>query len=189
VVSGAIEAGHDLFLSIAYDHRVTDGLRAAEFTSALRQRLEKVQTGSEMAHSEAVSRSVAVVSRQLTCEAKDAAGHRWIVDEPESIGGNDRGPDPVTSALGALLSCLMIAFRLVADRRGVAIDRFTGTIASPDQGKVSRIAVSLLVESRADADKVRSLLKPAKNACYVHAMLNPDIEVDVALDVTTGGSR
>jgi uncharacterized OsmC-like protein len=143
----------------------------------------------ETPRSDTAGRSVAIVSRGLACEASEAAGHRWIIDEPETIGGTDRGPDPVSSVLGGLLSCLMIAFRLVAARRGVAIARFTGTIATPDQGKVSRIAVSLRVESEADADKVRALLKPAKNACYVHAMLNPDIEVDVALEVATGGSR
>lgn len=40
VRSGAIAARHEMTLSIAFDHRVVDGLRAAEFSAALRRRLE-----------------------------------------------------------------------------------------------------------------------------------------------------
>src|SRR5690606_38139813 len=42
VEAGAVVAGHELVLSIAFDHRIVDGLRAAEFSSALRRRLEQL---------------------------------------------------------------------------------------------------------------------------------------------------
>jgi pyruvate dehydrogenase E2 component (dihydrolipoamide acetyltransferase) len=187
VVSGAIEAAHELTLSIAYDHRIADGLRAAEFSAALRERLEQFQPGVPAPVAAADGRSVSLRSSHLKCELNDASGHRWVIDEPGAIGGTDRGPDPVTSVLGALLSCLTIAFRLTAERRGVPIEQLDGSISTPDSAKVQRIEAVLRVRSSADPEKVQALLKPAKRACYVHAMLKDEIDLSIRLDTEADG--
>jgi len=44
------------------------------------------------------------------------------VDEPEALGGTDRGPNPVELLLAALASCQEITYRLYADRLGIPID-------------------------------------------------------------------
>ncbi len=186
--AGVVVPGQELVLSIAYDHRVVDGLKAAEFSGALRQRLEQFalpaqESTSQQPHT--AGRRVAVTSDGLKCVLSDDHGHTWVIDEPELLGGTDSGPDPVTTAFSALLSCLIIAFRLIAKSRSVSMHRLDGSITSPESGKVKHISVKLRIEFPDDADKVKALLKPAKNACYVHAMLKSELEIDVDLDVVT----
>ena len=44
------------------------------------------------------------------------------VDEPEALGGTDKGPNPVELILAALASCQEITYRLYADRLGIPLD-------------------------------------------------------------------
>jgi uncharacterized OsmC-like protein len=118
----------------------------------------------------------------LRCELTNGR-HRWVIDEPPAIGGQDTGPDPVTQVLGALLSCMTIAFRLVAARRKVPIERISGVVETAPEGKVQAITLALEVWSEAPADKVEALLKPAKAACYVHDMLRHDLPLEIELKV------
>ncbi len=44
------------------------------------------------------------------------------VDEPETLGGTDTGPNPVELVLAALASCQEITYRLYADSLGIPLD-------------------------------------------------------------------
>lgn len=185
VKDGAIIARPGLTLSIAYDHRAVDGLRAAEFSSAIRKRLETLDLPGAAAtpapeHPERQARLSS--SSGLRCDL-DNGRHRWVIDEPPAIGGSDSGPDPVTSVLGALLSCMTIAFKIVATRRKVGIDRIQGVVETAPEGKVKDIKLVLEVWSSEPADRVEALLKPAKASCYVHDMLRHDLPLDIELRV------
>lgn len=48
--------------------------------------------------------------------------HRYVVDEPASLGGDDSAPNPVEVALGALVSCQVVTYRFWAARLGVTLD-------------------------------------------------------------------
>jgi pyruvate/2-oxoglutarate dehydrogenase complex dihydrolipoamide acyltransferase (E2) component/uncharacterized OsmC-like protein len=183
--AGAIVSKPELFLSIAYDHRIVDGLKAAMFSDAVRKRLEQfelpVAEEEPQAHSSA-GRHVTLTSDGLKCDLKSDLGHSWVIDEPPSLGGSNKGPDPVTSTLGSLLSCLVIAFRLMAKRRSVNISRIEGFVSSPQTGKVENIDIHLRVYSPESGEKIQSILKMAKSACYVHSMLSSDIKIEIKLD-------
>lgn len=56
---------------------------------------------------------------QISVQARD---HAWTIDEPESSGGTDRGPNPVEVLLSALGACQAITFQVWAGKLGLAID-------------------------------------------------------------------
>jgi uncharacterized OsmC-like protein len=51
-----------------------------------------------------------------------ARGHAVKVDEPPSLGGEDRGANPVEHALIALASCQAITYRFWAAKLGIELD-------------------------------------------------------------------
>jgi putative redox protein len=54
-----------------------------------------------------------------------AGDHHFLADEPVSAGGLDDGPSPYDLLAAALGTCTAMTVRLVADRRGMALDRVT----------------------------------------------------------------
>ncbi|WP_087131100.1 OsmC family protein [Microbacterium esteraromaticum] len=48
--------------------------------------------------------------------------HRFLVDEPAALAGDDAAASPVEYALGALISCQVVVFRLYAQALGLTID-------------------------------------------------------------------
>ncbi|WP_292700554.1 OsmC family protein, partial [Microbacterium sp. 69-10] len=51
-----------------------------------------------------------------------AGKHRFLVDEPAALAGDDAAASPVEYALGALISCQVVVFRLYAQALGLTID-------------------------------------------------------------------
>jgi len=49
----------------------------------------------------------------------------FVIDEPESLGGTDAGPNPVEYLLGSLGGCLSIVGRVVADEMAIEIAELT----------------------------------------------------------------
>jgi pyruvate/2-oxoglutarate dehydrogenase complex dihydrolipoamide acyltransferase (E2) component/uncharacterized OsmC-like protein len=197
-------------LSIAYDHRITDGVGAARFTQGLKERLEsKVQSPKSKVEDSPESRAqgpesnilepksqipdpqsvVTLQKREIRSISEggnyalqvQSLGHSWLLDEPSSDGGSDTGPDPVSAFLGALLSCMTISFKAAARRRKVTIERVTGHVQANPQGHVKNIAMTLEVWSPDPEDNVRALLDVAKRGCYVSGVLKPEIEFRVEL--------
>ncbi len=60
-------------------------------------------------------------------------GHTWIADEPEDSGGDNTGPTPVETLLGALGACVAITLKLYAERKGWNL---TGVETSVDYQKL-----------------------------------------------------
>ena len=192
VREGKIVVGREMTLSICYDHRVVDGIAAARFSQGLKQKLESLgadhaggtrgpqsTTKPELAERELVARS----DGEGLLVKLDSAHHDWVVDEPASLGGTDTGPDPITYALGGLLSCIIVAFKLAANRRKIGIESVEGRLTATPKGKVEQVAMTLTVHSGAERSDIERLLKMAKAGCYVHAMLRPDLEVMVDLEI------
>ena len=197
-------------LSIAYDHRVTDGVGAATFTRKLKQRLEsgerfKTQSSTfkvENAASQSATRSpqsaigaefgATELSKREIHAVSDSSGytvgvhssgHSWSLDEPTSDGGTDAGPDPVSAFLGALLSCMTISFKAAARRRKITVERITGRVQANPQGHVKSIMMTLEVWSPDPEENVRAVLDVAKRGCYVSGVLKTEIEFTVALQM------
>ena len=51
-----------------------------------------------------------------------AGKHEFLVDEPGALAGDDAAASPVEYALGALLSCQIVVYRLYAQALGIRVD-------------------------------------------------------------------
>ncbi|MCC6382852.1 MAG: OsmC family protein [Dehalococcoidia bacterium] len=109
--------------------------------------------------------------------------HRWVLDEPTAEGGTDAGPTPVESFLGALLSCLTVAFQFHARRQNIPVERIEGWVAGTEKRFLANIAVELEVWSPAPAEQVQALLPLARRGCFVSDVLKPEIDFTVEIAV------
>jgi putative redox protein len=52
----------------------------------------------------------------------------FIADEPESTGGKDKGPDPLTLLLSSLATCTLATLRMYIDRKGWDIPKIAVSV-------------------------------------------------------------
>ncbi|MGH9382607.1 MAG: bifunctional alpha/beta hydrolase/OsmC family protein [Thermoanaerobaculia bacterium] len=117
-----------------------------------------------------------------------AGRHRLVADEPESVGGEDAGPDPYGYLLSALGACKAMTVRLYADRKGwplagSRIELKHDRVHAQDcadcetkEGKVDQIEVSLSFEGKLD-DAQRTRLAEIAEMCPVHRTLTGEIKI------------
>ncbi len=185
-VDGQVIIRPMLTLSIAYDHRVADGVAAASFTQSVKQTLEGLGTASKDPNPQQPleRRKIRTVSEGDGYAVHvRSQNHPWVLDEPTADGGTDTGPDPVSAFLGALLSCMTISFKAAARRRKVSIERIEGRIQATPTGHVKDITLALDVWSPDPTQQVRALLERAERGCYVSGILKSDLNYRVNVSV------
>ena len=110
-----------------------------------------------------------------------AGNFEVVVDEPETSGGTDTGPQPTDLLLVSVSSCLALALAFVARKRGVdllgldvtAVGRYAGL-------KFDKISVT--ISSVSPRSVVEDLLPEAQRVCYVSNTLRhqPELAVEVS---------
>ena len=176
-------------LSIAFDHRVADGVAAAAFTRDLKDALEMSPSASLPGRAGAAlgHREAALTTPGFSYEMRvRSIHHAWSLDEPEDDGGTNLGPTPVEAFLGSLISCLVITLKAVCKRRNVPLERVEAWTASNASGHITAITVELDVWTSETQEAMEALLVRAKRGCYVSGVLKPEIAFDVELRVHGG---
>ena len=111
----------------------------------------------------------------------DAGRFHLIVDEPESSGGTDRGPQPTDVLLASVASCFAIAMAHVARKSGIELPDLgvvvTGTYDGP---RFSAIAISLA--STATRPAMEELIPQAQRVCYVTNTLDRPPEITISVE-------
>ena len=111
-----------------------------------------------------------------------AGGLTFLADEPVSVGGSGKGPNPYELLAAGLGACTTMTIRLYAERKGwplthvqVRVVHQRATLADRD-----RFAREIALEGPIDEDQRRRLLDVA-NRCPVHLTLERGAEVITTL--------
>lgn len=126
-----------------------------------------------------------------------AGSHQLLSDEPQAVGGEDKGPSPYEYLLAALGACTSMTLKMYASRKGwplesVAVDLEHARLDGPPPegtlalgGRYERITRRLKLRGPLDADQRTRLLEIA-NKCPVHRTLEsrPEISTELAADPT-----
>ncbi|HZK08122.1 MAG TPA: bifunctional alpha/beta hydrolase/OsmC family protein [Bacteroidales bacterium] len=119
--------------------------------------------------------------------------HRFLADEPQSVGGSDSGPSPYDLLAASLASCTAMTLRMYADHKkwkltevDVMVDhaKTHADDGMPNEdgatGKIDKFTRHLALSGDLD-EKQRSRLLEIANRCPVHRTLLSDIQIETTL--------
>ena len=116
-------------------------------------------------------------------EAK-ARNFSFVVDEPESLGGNDHGPNPVEYLLGSYAGCLNVVVHLVAKEEGININKLNISINGDldpakfvgqpgfNRAGFHNINVNIAIDADADDAAINKIITIAKGRCPINDNLS-----------------
>lgn len=173
-IDGRAEVRAAMQIAVAYDHRGIDGATAARFTVKVKQLLE----AAEFPGVSAAAPTLAFAKREVAVEfsgdgLRTSVRHgsiRWTNSaEP------DEGPDPVTSFMGALGSCLLMSLRVAARARNFDLAAASLSGRCTETRHVKAINLELRISTPEGEDKLKRLVEVAERGCHIRALLRDDL--------------
>jgi pyruvate/2-oxoglutarate dehydrogenase complex dihydrolipoamide acyltransferase (E2) component/uncharacterized OsmC-like protein len=175
-IEGRPEVRPAIELAIAYDHRGIDGAMAARFTVRIKQLLET----AEFPGVPATATVRAFAKREVSVES-DGEGLRTRVRHGSIEWTNsaeaDEGPDPVTTFMGSLCSCLLMSLRVAARVRKFDLAAASLSGRCTETGHVKTIDLELRIATSEPEDKLKRLLEVAERGCHIRELLRTDLPV------------
>ena len=114
--------------------------------------------------------------------------HHLTADEPEDVGGDNRGPGPYEYLLMGLGACTSMTIRMYADRKKIPLKRVLVVLShqkihaqdcadcESKEGKIDEIVREISLEGELTGEQRQALLDIA-NRCPVHRTLTSEIVV------------
>jgi len=106
----------------------------------------------------------------------DDGKHTWLADEPESLGGGDRGPTPVSLLLSSLGACTSVTLKMYAQRKSWPLEEVHVTLGIEIGEEGSTIDRKITLHGEL-SDEQRERLLQIANACPVHKILTRSITI------------
>lgn len=122
--------------------------------------------------------------------------HKLTVDEPESLGGADSGPNPVELILGALGSCQEITYRAYATALGIPLDNVSvavegdidlrGFFAVDDSVRAGYQAIrgTVHLESSASEAQLQQLREVVNAHCPVLDIIAKPVPIELDVHIS-----
>ena len=100
------------------------------------------------------------------------------VDEPESVGGTNSGPEPTLLLLASIASCFTLAIAYSAQKQSIALEDIRVTVTGTYDGPRFR---AIKIDSRVGCESadVEPLVRAAERVCYVTNTLRSELEITV----------
>jgi putative redox protein len=107
--------------------------------------------------------------------------HTIIADEPEELGGTDKGMSPYNLLLASLASCTVITLRMYIDRKMWIVDEIAINL------DLFKNQNGVLIESKLAfkgeiTDEQRKRLITIANACPIHKILVGTIVINTGIE-------
>lgn len=134
--------------------------------------------------------AVRSTENKFTTELR-AGKHRFLADEPESVGGLDAGPAPYDLLLSALGACTSMTIKMYAEHKGLDIGDVEIHLSHERQHKkdasncekngayLSTLKREILFDDKLE-DEIRKKLLEIANKCPVHRTLEGQIEINTS---------
>lgn len=118
--------------------------------------------------------------------------HQLIADEPEDVGGDNKGPGPYEYVLLGLGACTNMTIRMYADHKKIPLQRVRTILShrkvhaedcadcETKDGKIDEIVREITLEGELTGEQRERLLQIA-NRCPVHNTLTSEIVVRTRL--------
>ena len=110
----------------------------------------------------------------------DANGFQIIVDEPESAGGSNTGPQPTDLFLASISSCFAVSMAWVARKHDIALSNLTVDAVGRYEGP-KFVQVTVTVKADNPRPVLEELAKHAQRVCYVTNTLRRGPEITLTI--------
>lgn len=122
-------------------------------------------------------------TENFTTEIKSVSGHTLLSDEPEDIGGKNKGMSPDELILAALASCTSATVKMYAQHKKWDIQEIKTEIKLNTGKKPTDFqSIERKIEFIGDLDtKQRERLLQVANKCPIHKLLSEGIEIHTEL--------
>ncbi len=120
--------------------------------------------------------------------------HELIIDEPESVGGTDLGPNPLQYVLSSLTGCVTIVGKNVAKKMGIILEEvsvkvegdiddrgFTGQDPNVQKG-FQEMRLSVSAKADCSREKLEEWLKTTESLCPVGNTYRDGTHVTMTLE-------
>lgn len=111
-----------------------------------------------------------------------ASGNSIISDEPESVGGQNKGFNPFELVIAGLASCTIATIKMYLDRKGWVAESINVKVQleSSDDSD-SKITKSISIKSELQPDQLKRILAVA-NKCPTHKLLSKGVAITSNLE-------
>lgn len=106
--------------------------------------------------------------------------HTILADEPESLGGKDRGPDAGDLLRMSLATCTAITLRMYVNRKEWSVNEIRVHVSSEKINRTTVFHRSIEIDGNVDEAQRQRMINIA-NACPIHKTLTNPIEISTSL--------
>ncbi|MBC7847332.1 MAG: OsmC family protein [Flavobacterium sp.] len=108
---------------------------------------------------------------------------KLLMDEPESIGGNDLGPDPFSTLLASLAGCTLSTLRMYIDRKAWDIPEINISLnlTQENEGELVTTISKTITFSTEISDEQKERLLFIAEKCPISKILKNTINLKTSL--------